>query len=483
MRVVTVPALRLRAVNTAPPRAGDFILYWTTAARRTHHNFALDRAVELARAAGEPLLVFEALRLDYPWASRRLHAFVVAGMRDNRARCEAAGVGYYPYIEPSPGAGRGLLAALAERASQVVTDDAFGFFQPRMIEAAGRNLHTRLEAVDGAGLLPVRAADKAFARAVDFRRFLQRQLLPHLDHPPSPDPFAAALRPFGRLPRAIETRWPAADLDLDLARLPFACEVSPAGLTGGPAAGARRLATFLEQGLARYDDRKHPDLGGGSGLSPYLHFGHVGAHQVWSALVRHEGWSPDAIGPRRAGQKDGFWGMSAPAEAFVDELVTWRELGHGACAHRPDFAEYESLPGWALATLEQHAGDPRPHLYSLEELERAETHDPIWNSAQRQLLRDGVIHGYLRMLWGKKVLEWSPSPRAALTTMIELNNKYALDGRDPSSYSGIFWCLGRYDRPWAPERAIFGRVRYMSSAATQKKLRLTRYLARYGPGT
>ena len=151
------------------------------------------------------------------------------------------------------------------------------------------------------------------------------------------------------------------------------------------------------------------------------------------------------------------------------------------CSQRDDYNQYESLPQWAQVTLEEHESDPRPHAYPLEQLEAAETHDELWNAAQRQLVREGRIQNYLRMLWGKKILEWSPSPRVALRSLIQLNNRYALDGRNPNSYSGIFWCLGRYDRAWGPERPIVGKVRYMSSESTARKLNVKNYLHRYAP--
>ena len=172
--------------------------------------------------------------------------------------------------------------------------------------------------------------------------------------------------------------------------------------------------------------------------------------------------------------------MSQPAEAFLDELVTWRELGYVFCFHRPDYDRFESLPQFALDTLAKHAADKRPHVYSLEQLARAQTHDRIWNAAQTQLVREGTIHNYLRMLWGKKIYEWSATPELALAHMIELNNRYALDGRNPNSYSGIFWTMGRFDRPW-PERKVFGTLRCMTSDSTEKKLDLTTYLARFSP--
>jgi deoxyribodipyrimidine photo-lyase len=185
------------------------------------------------------------------------------------------------------------------------------------------------------------------------------------------------------------------------------------------------------------------------------------------------------VAPKATGSRAGWWRMSSPAESFLDELITWRELGYNRCFLDPDHEDYDTLPPWALATLAEHAADERPHLYTLEQLQAAETHDEVWNAAQRQLVREGRMHNYLRMLWGKKILEWSPSPREALEVLVELNNRFALDGRNPNSYSGIFWCLGRYDRPWGPERPIFGKVRYMSSDNTRRKLRLSAYLERF----
>tara|TARA_B100001540_G_C15592395_1_gene544669 strand:- start:93 stop:620 length:528 start_codon:yes stop_codon:yes gene_type:complete len=171
--------------------------------------------------------------------------------------------------------------------------------------------------------------------------------------------------------------------------------------------------------------------------------------------------------------------MSEPAEAFLDQLITWREIGFNRCANDPDYASFDTLPEWSLATLNEHRGDSRPYLYSVDEFEQAMTHDPLWNAAQNQLRLEGMIHNYLRMLWGKKILHWSESPEAALATMIELNNKYALDGRNPNSYSGIFWCLGRFDRAWGPERPIFGKVRYMTSENTARKYNVKSYIENY----
>jgi deoxyribodipyrimidine photo-lyase len=199
-----------------------------------------------------------------------------------------------------------------------------------------------------------------------------------------------------------------------------------------------------------------------------------------AAVLRADGWDPSKLAKKPTGSKAGWWGASVPAEAFLDELVTWREVGLNAARHLPDYTRYESLPAWARKTLADHAPDPRPHRYGREQLAAAATHDEVWNAAQRQLLRDGRIHNYLRMLWGKKVLEWSASPEEAMDTLFWLNDRWALDGRDPNSVSGIMWILGRYDRAWGPERPIFGKIRYMASANTARKLDLKPYLARWG---
>jgi deoxyribodipyrimidine photo-lyase len=241
------------------------------------------------------------------------------------------------------------------------------------------------------------------------------------------------------------------------------------------------LDAFIADKLVRYGaGHNHPDDDAASGLSPWLHFGHLSAHDVAERVWAHASWDPSrVIDAKPTGAREGWWGVPPGPESFLDELITWRELGHGFCFHRADYDQWSSLPEWARKTLTEHASDPRPEHYTPKQLEAAETADPVWNAAQRQLLAEGRIHNYLRMLWGKKILEWSPSPKRALATLIELNNRYALDGRDPNSYSGIFWTLGRFDRPWAPIRPIFGCIRYMSSASTLKKLRLKKYLARW----
>ncbi len=484
----STPAGRLRPLNDAPVRAdGEFVLYWMVAQRRLHANFALQYAVEQATAAGRPLIILEALRIGYPWASDRLHRFVLDGMADHATALRGGPVRYYPYLEPTEGAGAGLLEALAARACEVVTDDYPAFFVPRMSAAAAGRSPVRVTAVDGNGLRPMRAEPKPYPTAYLFRRALQHALPADLEAFPRADPLADAPRLAPPDLSEIVRRWPPLrDADAgDLGALAINHAVAPAPLRGGRAAAIARMCEFLDTRLDEYGQaRNHPDDDGASGLSPYLHFGHLGAHEVAAAILQREDWTPDRLATRVTGAKAGWWGLSAGAESFLDELVTWRELGFNWCVHHPDDADaYDTLPEWARRTLDRHTADPREYVYDLDEFEAAATHDPLWNAAQRQLVREGRIHNYLRMLWGKKILEWSPSPRDALATMLELNNRYALDGRDPNSSSGIGWVLGRYDRPWAPERPVYGAVRYMSSENTARKLRVRGYLDRFGPDT
>ncbi len=485
-----VPGLRIRQAHEAQVRCdGEFVLYWVIANRRTQWNFSLQRAVDWALELKKPLVVLEALRCDYKWASDRLHRFVIQGMADNGKAISESPVTYFPYLERQPGTGDGLLAALAARACVVVSDDFPCFFLPRMIAAAARQVPVRFELIDSNGLLPMRAADRIFSRAFDFRRFLQKTLTPHLAEFPEEQPlFNANLPRLAELPSEITKRWPAEDVQRlktlaeNLTEFTIDHSVRGSLLDGGALAAHRQMKLFLNDRLRSYADaRNQPQQEVASGLSPFLHFGHISAHEIFAVTMAREKWTPDKLATKATGSSSGWWGVDDAAESFLDELITWRELGYNMCSQRSDYARYSSLPDWAQSTLAEHANDPRQHIYSLEEFAHGRTYDPLWNAAQQQLVREGRMHNYLRMLWGKKILEWSPSPHDALAVMIELNNKYALDGRNPNSYSGMFWVLGRYDRPWGPERPIYGKIRYMTSENTARKVKVNEYIEKYGP--
>ena len=485
--------LRLRVRVDRPPAAErDYVLYWMTAARRPGWNHALERALYWARSLNRPLVIFEPLRAGYRWASDRHHRFVIDGMADNARAFAERAVTYLPYLEPAPGEGRGLLAALSRRAAVVVGDETPMFFLPRMLAAAEAQVDCRFETVDTCGLMPLAQSPRAWPTAYSFRRACQKLLPAHFDDWPLADCLeGVALPRLAALPEAITGRWPMATAMRGASALDGASHiertlaidhsVAPVATIGGHVAGTARLAAFIDDGrLARYgEDRNKPGVPGASGLSPYLHFGHVSPHQVFEAVAAREQWSPDRVALTTSGSRAGWWGMSAPAEAFLDQVVTWREVGYQFCHAEPRYAEFETLPDWARATLEAHASDPRPEQYSHRELQAALTGDRLWNAAQNELRRDGVMHNYLRMLWGKKILEWTASPQEALEVMIAQNDKWAIDGRDPNSYTGIMWVLGRFDRPWGPERPIFGKVRYMTSASTRRKYDVADYIAEY----
>jgi deoxyribodipyrimidine photo-lyase len=488
MKGMAIPPDRIHECNErAVNGTGAFVLYWMVASRRRHWNFALQRAVHWAVELRRPLLVVEALSCIYRWANARFHTALLQGMLENLKTFAGSSVRYYPFVERFPAHGRGMIHALAELSSVVVTDDFPAFEVPRWIVAVSKRSPVLVEKVDSNGLVPIRSTDRVFATAHSFRRFLQKELPVHLAAFPLEDPLAGVDLPRANTPSSFDERWPQATLEelsspeTLAASLPVNRSVGPvADFRGGSGPALNRLKNFVGKKLKSYvETRNQPEADTSSGLSPYLHFGHISSHEVFQAVAAATRWSSDKLSEKATGSREGWWGTCPDAEAFFDQLVTWREIGFNMCAHVDNYAAYGSLPEWARNTLLKHASDPRPVLYSRAQLENAESHDALWNAAQQQLMAEGRIHNYLRMLWGKKILEWCRSPEDALETMIEFNNKYALDGRDPNSYTGIFWILGRYDRPWAPERPILGVIRYMSSENTARKLRVKQYVQRH----
>lgn len=479
-----VPELRIRELNEKLANDdGEYVIYWMTSFRRPHHNFALDRAVEYCRQLQKPLLVFEPLRAGYQWNCDRFHQFVIEGMKDNAEIFERKEIEYFPYVEPKPGQGSGLLEKLASKSCAVVTDDYPCFFIPQLLRLMAGKLKVKLEAIDSNGILPLRAVDKIHLRAHFFRTFLQRNLQPHLEEFPVADPLQSRGFPgFNSDLKSIWKKWPKADLEKGTLceELPIDHSIKPIANAGGIKNGQAQLREFIREKIEDYpDSRNYPEANATSGLSPYLHFGHVGAHEVFSEVMNSVDWNPDKIAEEPTKKAEGWWGVPEYVEPFLDQLTTWREIGFNMAWQDRNYDRFESLPDWARKTLGEHAGDKRDPCYTLEQFDGAETHDALWNAAQRQLRTEGQIHNYLRMLWGKKILHWSESPEAALEIMIELNNKYALDGRDPNSYSGIFWTLGRYDRAWGPERPIFGKIRYMTSDNTARKFPVKGYVKKY----
>jgi deoxyribodipyrimidine photo-lyase len=449
--------------------------------RRLERNHALDYALACARELAKPLVVYEGLRLDYPWASSRLHQFVLQGMADNAAAAAKRGINYWPFVETPKQPGRGLVDRLAARSALVVTDDFPCFVVPGQSEAVARRVPVPVFAVDGNGVVPLSLLGPAVSAAAHLRPRIHKLFAEGFAH-------RAAARP--RVPDAARRRiappfdaWkPPKDLAAFVASLPIDASVPPVSATpGGRSAGLLRMRDFLKSRLRGYAESRsipRPLLQGhASGLSPYLHFGHVSIEEVAEAVLG-VGFSPEELRLENRGKRVGFFSRDADVNAFLDEALTWRDVGfQWHWSRRRDTASLETaLPAWAMASLNAHAADRRAYSYDLEAWDAAATHDPLWNAAQTELKKTGVIHNYLRMLWGKKVIEWSRTPQEAYATLVHLNNRYALDGRNPNSWTGILWCFGLFDRPWAPERKVLGVIRYMSSENTARKFDLKPYL-------
>ena len=457
--------LRIHAHGERGPHPdGDHVLYWMQSTLRAHDNHALTFAIEQANRLRLPLLVYHRLRHDYPWASDRLHSFILESAADLHDAFADQGIQYALHLERD---GRELakrarrgepapLVALARRAAVVVTDYFPTFVVPRETRTLRRQVETPVVAVDSATVVPVRYHEREYSSAPPFRARLDKALsaFHQLVRTPEPRVRRKLDLPFDlTVPGRTRTRSLVAACDIDHTVAPVP------DLRGGSRAARRWLERFLEEGLPRYvEDRADPNAGATSGLSPYLHFGNISPREV-------------LFHAREAGPFDQF-------ARFKDEILTWRELAFNFTHFNPKHRTAEAIPAWARAELDRGEADQRPALYSLEELEQARTAEPLWNAAQRAYLRDGWMPNALRMLWGKAVVQWTRTAADALAIMEHLNNKYALDGRDPSTYLNLQWVLGKFDRPFY-RRPIFGTVRSMSLRAAEKKFDVGRVVARY----
>ena len=470
-----------------PNKEGNFVLYWMQINRRLEYNYALEYAVGWANKLGKPLLIYEGLNIDYPWACDRFHTFIMQGMRENLELASQKDVNFYTYFEAERGAGRGLLYTLAGKSCMVISDEYPVFIIRKHNERVGDRLEVPYITIDSNGIIPLGLTEKDPYSAYLFRKIMQKHFLEAFTNPPKKDPLEE-LQNRGKveLEPDFVAKYPSSqkkleDIPAAISRMDIDHNVKPIEMEGTRKAALKRMQHFMEYDLQHYGEkRNHPDENKVSGLSPWLHFGKISGYEIVKEALEKQpdGWELASVKSNN-GAREGFFGGNSSIESFLDELVTWREVGFHFAHHRDDYDQFESLPEWALETLEEHKDDPREYVYSLEELEHSQTHDELWNAAQTQLREEGIIHNYLRMLWGKKVIEWTPDHRTALQYLIELNNKYAIDGRDPNSYSGIFWCFGRFDRAWQ-ERPVFGKLRYMSSDSTRNKVKLKKYLRKYG---
>jgi len=454
-----VPPERIRVLNDRPERqAVEFVLYWIQMYHRAEQNWALTAAIEAANRHGVPLVVYHGLGCTYPHANDRIHRFILEGVTELKERFARRGIMYHFYLRRRSTDPNDLLYRLARRAALVVTDDFPAFFIPAQTMRVAGNLDVAMWAVDSNGVVPLAAIPGeqygAYTLRPKIRRVLSEDLRPIPEPSPKRDSLALALD----IP---ESRIAGATIEADIAGSDIDHTVRPSAVyRGGYREAQKRLERFVAGPLHSYAAaRNQPGGETTSRLSPYLHFGQISAQEI-ALAVRSATRAPQA-----------------DRDAFLEELIVRRELAFNFCRFSPHHRTLAALPTWAQATLAAHAGDPRPHLYSPEEFEAARTHDDLWNAIQAELLTTGLMFGYYRMYWGKKIIEWSPTVEAAQQTMIFLHEKYALDGRNANTYSNVLWCFGKHDRPWGA-RPVFGKVRYMSRAGMEAKTDVPGYLDR-----
>jgi deoxyribodipyrimidine photo-lyase len=433
---------------------GRYVLYWMQMFKRASHNYALNFAIQMANERQLPLVVYEGLKFYYPWASDRFHTFILEGVAEKQAEFSERGIRYIFYLQRNERDPRNTVAKLAREAALVITDDYPCFIIPEHNERIAQ-LNLPVYAVDANGMVPLSALPKEEYAAYTIRPKINR-LLPDL-------PRTIVTPQLGVQKPTFDVECPETIVSADnIADLVSECDidhtVKPSNrYHGGTAAGRKRLTHFARNILPHYDKtRNDPSVDGTSRLSPYLHFGFLSIQEVVAAVEQ-------AKAPKPA------------KDAFLEEAIVRRELSFNFTRHNPHYDSLKSLPVWALKTMRDHADDPRPELLDAERIEAADTYDELWNAAQRELLSTGLLHNYVRMLWGKRVIEWQRSYEMAFELLVHLNNKYALDGRDPNSYAGILWCFGKHDRPWF-ERDIFGTIRYMTSRSMAKKFNARRYM-------
>ncbi len=441
---------RIRLLAEAPERSGDYVLYWMQQSQRAEHNPALEFAVQQANAAGRPLLVVFGVTDGYPEANLRHYRFMLEGIREVDAALRRRRIAFRVRI----GRPDDIAIEAARHASMVVTDRGYLRHQVSWRRRVAAEVDRAIYQVEGDVVVPVEVPTN---RAEYAARTLRPKLMRHVGD------YLVELPPT-RLRRTDPSLGDDGidlhDLDHVLARLDLDRTVPSVEslFRGGSATARGRLEEFLRNGFDVYAaTRNQPQTANVSHLAMHLHFGQL---------------SPVLIALAVRGARPG-----ADRDAFLEELIVRRELAHNFVAFTADYDCYEAIPGWARRTLEMHARDERPHVYTREEFEAAQTHDVYWNAAMREMRHTGYLHNYMRMYWGKKILEWSAAPDEAYRTAIELNNRYLLDGRDANSYAGVGWIFGLHDRPW-PERAVFGTVRSMTAAGLRRKADPDAYVER-----
>lgn len=443
--------LSLRGRALAPERkflGGGPIVYWMSRDQRAQDNWALLAAAHLAKEHRSRLEVVFALAPTFSGATWRAYDFLLRGLRETEADLATLGISFTLLVGDP---GEIVARYINERnVAALVTD-----FDPLRVKRAWKDAvvsgtSVPVYEVDAHNIVPawVASTKKEFG-AYTLRPKIHKLLSKYLTDIPKLAALGTSLLP--------QTDWVHAAASIHADRTVRPVE----GISPGALAARNALRTFIDRGLEYYDTKRNDPLADGqSGLSPYLHFGQFSAQRV--AWEVHRSFAP----------------LSAK-EAFLEELIIRRELSDNFCLYEPAYDSPDGFPDWAKKTLAEHASDPREYVYTLEEFESATTHDRLWNAAQREMLVRGKMHGYMRMYWAKKILEWSKSPEEAMDIAIRLNDKYELDGRDPNGYVGIAWSIGGvHDRAWF-DRPVFGKIRYMNAGGCAKKFDVKAYIARW----
>ncbi|CAN5522761.1 deoxyribodipyrimidine photo-lyase [soil metagenome] len=442
---------RIAKLNNLPAAAGDYVLYWMQQSQRAACNDALEYAVTRANEAQQPLLICFGLTDDYPEANLRHYTFMLEGLRDVGEALEQRGIGFsLQHGDPAE-----VALKLGRHASLIVCDR--GYLRPQKAWRArvAAEAHCAVVQVECDVVVPVKVASTK-------REFAARTLRPKLTHlwPEylrAVTPVLLRNRSLDLVPRGLDWRKPdAIAAKLKLGSVSAVTE----HFRGGTEEAEKVFTHFCDDLLRNYKEtRNQPQTDNVSQMSKYLHFGQISP--VWLAL--------EARKRTEGGAKN--------IESFVDELLVRRELSMNWVEFTDHYDRYESLPEWSRKTLAEHARDPRPYLYSHTQMENAETHDPYWNAAMNEMRYTSYMHNHMRMYWGKKILEWTPSPEQGHATALAINNKFFLDGRDANSFANIAWVFGQHDRPWF-ERPVFGKVRYMNAAGLERKCDIKGYVAK-----
>ncbi len=453
------PRVTLRC-SGALAKDGKCVVYWMQRAQRALDNPALDVAIEVANELNLPVLVYFCAISNFPAANLRHYHFLNQGLRDIETDLAERGIAFIVRRPP----GNSLEALLAEVDAAMVIGDENPCREPeRWRRVLAHRLKVPFWTVDADVLVPSSLFDKHYYALQFFRPKLYAHFPEYLVPSPKLKPICEWKPPasFASFDVSADVTQGWKDLDRSVKPVDY--------WTGGTHAALNRLRHFVEHNLATYKDRRNqPEVDGTSQLSPYLHFGHISPLTI--ALAAQQALRSGKI-PKEA------------YDAFLGELIGWRELAVNFVKHVPSYDTIDCAEPWAQKTLREHVRDKRDPLYTLDQLEKAQTYDELWNASQMQMVNLGWMHNYMRMYWAKKILEWSPNPAAAFQNAVYLNDKYELDGRDPNGYAGIAWAIaGVHDRPWF-DRPIFGTIRYMSGASTGRKFNSKQYIRNVMGGT